>query len=111
VELWAGSEYGQETHERLTRALREQGPTGYWEETSRIFEEVRGPSVPLAVAYLHTGDREGALEWLERAVEGGTAGSPPDIFFDPGLDPLRGDPRFERLFTRIGLSGSGGSRS
>ena len=59
--------------------------------------------VGLAAAALAVGEKDEALNWLERAFEeeGG-------IFSlrDPLWDPLRGDPRFQSLWNRVGLPGS-----
>jgi TolB-like protein/Tfp pilus assembly protein PilF len=54
-----------------------------------------------AIVHLGLGDKEQALRWLEQSYRD-RAGS--DIGFikvDPALDPLRGDPRFERLVATI----------
>jgi hypothetical protein len=51
--------------------------------------------------HLEVGDKEQALRWLEQSYQD-RAGS--DIGFikvDPVLDPLRGDPRFEKLLAAI----------
>lgn len=55
----------------------------------------------LAIVHLGLGDQEQALHWLERSYQD-RAGS--DIGFikvDPALDPLRGEPRFEKLVATI----------
>jgi TolB-like protein/DNA-binding winged helix-turn-helix (wHTH) protein/cytochrome c-type biogenesis protein CcmH/NrfG len=57
-------------------------------------------SVALRLAAL--GEKDEALNWLERAYESHTR----DLVFvgvDPGYDPLRGEPRFAALVRRIGL--------
>ncbi len=55
-------------------------------------------------AYLGMGDKEAALTWLERAyAEHDNAMT--TLKVDPLLDPLRGDPRFQRLLVRVGLAG------
>ena len=56
----------------------------------------------IAVLYTGLGDHETALEWLEAsAAEGdlslGVVGT------DPALDPLRDDPRMQRLMDELGL--------
>ena len=54
-----------------------------------------------ALVHLALGEKEKAIAWLERAYEH-RAG--PDIMFiklDPMFDPLRGDPRFERLVAKV----------
>jgi hypothetical protein len=48
------------------------------------------------------GNKERALELLERAYEEHDPWLPFDLAF-PGLDPLRSDPRFQNLLRRIGL--------
>ena len=59
----------------------------------------------VALVYLGLDQKDSALIWLDRAVtarEGAlttTAQLLPSIVFDP----LRGDPRFERLIDRMGL--------
>jgi serine/threonine-protein kinase len=52
--------------------------------------------------YLGLGDRDLAVAWLEKAYEDRSLG----IYFvkvDPFLDPVRSDPRFQRLLQRMGL--------
>jgi hypothetical protein len=49
------------------------------------------------------GDRDRAFEWLEKALE---ERDPMMVYLrvHPRLDPLRGDPRFDALVRRVGLS-------
>jgi predicted component of type VI protein secretion system len=58
--------------------------------------------VPFDLACVHAieGDKDAALQWLERAYEAGWRGWPQSNW-SPLLDPLRGDPRFARLMARI----------
>jgi TolB-like protein/Flp pilus assembly protein TadD len=60
---------------------------------------------PYAMALVHAGlgEREKALEWLERAVEVRDVHMcfPP---IDPKWDPFRSDPRFQALLRRCGFS-------
>jgi len=51
-----------------------------------------------AWVYLGLGDKEEALNWLEKAYEDGSAYG---IKMDPFFDPLRGEPRFEQLIDRV----------
>jgi tetratricopeptide (TPR) repeat protein len=53
-----------------------------------------------ATLYLALGDKNAAMDWLERGYQ---AKEPPlaAIKIDPNLDPLRGDPRFEKLANQI----------
>ncbi len=55
-------------------------------------------------AYLGVGDRDAALRWLEKAYAEHDNGMT-SLKVDPLLDPLRGDPRFQRLLVRVGLAG------
>jgi hypothetical protein len=57
----------------------------------------------LAVAYIGLGETDRAIEALHRAIDERDIFMP-EIFFDPLLDPLRGDPRFARVVQRMGLA-------
>jgi tetratricopeptide (TPR) repeat protein len=56
----------------------------------------------LALLYLGLGDKEAALESLERGYQthDSAMGS---LKVDPDLDPLRSEPRFQDLMRRVGL--------
>jgi len=54
-------------------------------------------------AYIGVGDNEQAMAWLEKAY----AQRSPALTYlkvDPRYDPLRGDPRFQDLLSRVGLA-------
>jgi tetratricopeptide (TPR) repeat protein len=55
----------------------------------------------LANAYLYAGDRDRAIEWLEKAYEE-RDGNMPYIRL-PIWDSMRSDPRFQDLLRRMGL--------
>jgi TolB-like protein/DNA-binding SARP family transcriptional activator/Tfp pilus assembly protein PilF len=57
------------------------------------------PPWELAAAHAVLGDRDEALRQLAAAVDEGFP-HPVLMRLDPGLDPLRGDPRFEELLSR-----------
>ena len=57
----------------------------------------------LAIAYTGLGETGRAIEALHRAIDQRDIFLPED-FFDPLLDPLRGDPRFGRVVERMGLA-------
>ena len=56
----------------------------------------------VAVPYIHAGDNEHAMEWVERAYEKRDPNMP-YIFPDPAFDPLRSDPRFQELARKMGI--------
>lgn len=58
-----------------------------------------------AVIHLALGEKDQALDWLEKDGRERTGFEINFIKVDPYLDPLRGDPRFEALISKI-LSGS-----
>lgn len=60
---------------------------------------------PLIQGMVHMalGDRDQALDWIETAIDE-RAPWTPGIVAWPYFDPLRGEPRFEALKARIGLS-------
>ena len=60
------------------------------------------PPVHIAMAYAGLGDATRGIEWLNRGIDQRDIYIP-ENFFDPLLDPLRKDPRFRRVLTRMGL--------
>src|SRR5205809_1333877 len=73
----------------------------------QLTEEAKARYVPayaFAVIYLALGEKDHALDWLEQAARDHDGFYINLIKFEPFLDPLRGDPRFETLVSRI-LSG------
>ncbi|GLC25098.1 serine/threonine-protein kinase [Roseisolibacter agri] len=65
----------------------------------------------MAKLCLALGDRDGALAWLARAADAGSAYTM-FVDLDPDFAALRGDPRFEAVRRRVGLAGdaAGGAR-
>jgi tetratricopeptide (TPR) repeat protein len=63
------------------------------------------PAYAFAVIHLALGEKNQALDWLEKAARDHAGPYIYLIKVDPYLDPLRGDPRFETLVSAI-LSGS-----
>jgi tetratricopeptide (TPR) repeat protein len=54
-----------------------------------------------AIIHLGLGEKDEAIEWLERSYRAKEAGVIGNLKVDPLLDPLRGDPRFEALAEKI----------
>jgi serine/threonine-protein kinase len=74
----------------------------------QLTEEAKARYVPayaFAVIHLALGEKDQALDWLEKAARDHDGFYSTFIKVDPYLDPLRGDPRFEALVSAI-LSGS-----
>jgi FimV-like protein len=60
-------------------------------------------ALTIAEAYIDLGDKDKALEWLNKAYEEHS----PNLYtiaISPSWDPLRDDPRFQDLLRRIGLA-------
>jgi TolB-like protein/Tfp pilus assembly protein PilF len=75
---------------------------------AQLTEEAKARYVPayaFAVIHLALGEKDQALDWLEKAARDHDGLYSPFFKVDPYLDPLRGDPRFEALVSAI-LSGS-----
>jgi eukaryotic-like serine/threonine-protein kinase len=85
---------------------------GKKEELREVLEKLRGISdrgyvsaFDMAVIHAGLGDKDEAFHWLERAYEERSSFL---VYsrWEPRLDPLRSDPRFQELLHRIGLSSS-----
>jgi serine/threonine-protein kinase len=72
------------------RELRERSKGGYV------------PAYDLAVVHLALGEKEAALEWLQRAYDEHDWGLVV-LAVEPRLDPLRSDQRFQGLLRKVGL--------
>jgi hypothetical protein len=55
-----------------------------------------------ALVYVGLGDRDRAIEWLQRAYEDRVRFMP-YLRSEPEFDSLRADPRFQDLVRRVGL--------
>ena len=75
------------------------------EDLKRASEDDAFPPTAMATIYVGLAESDLALQWLEKAVE-----QPGEyqIWFaaNPIFDPLRSDPRFDRLLERMNLSGA-----
>jgi TolB-like protein/DNA-binding winged helix-turn-helix (wHTH) protein/Tfp pilus assembly protein PilF len=105
-------DYARRTH-RDGNALAALGHAyavaGRREEARRLADELaprvrRGEASPfyLALVYAGLGDKEAALQWLEKAYRA-HSGSMRYVRVDRRLDPLRSDPRYQDLMRRVGL--------
>jgi FimV-like protein len=88
------------------KAFRTGGTKGYWQKnlelTLKQHEHEGTGALDLASAYARVGDKEKALEWLQKAYEE-RDGNITTVNSYPDFKSLRGDPRFSALLKRIGL--------
>ena len=91
----------------IVDASKRSGVKGAWQKTLEfVNEDIRKGEPPnpvdLAEIYARAGDRDKALEWLEKVFETGDVG---DLLLkvNPGWDNLRDDPRFADLLKRAGF--------
>jgi TolB-like protein/DNA-binding winged helix-turn-helix (wHTH) protein/Flp pilus assembly protein TadD len=76
-------------------------------EAEKLLKELKKRSTPtyshaseIAVVYAALGDKDQAMNWLEKGYE---ERFNPGVLLRPAFDPLRSDARFENLVHRIGL--------
>jgi Flp pilus assembly protein TadD len=62
------------------------------------------PASSFAMVYIGLGERESAMNWVERESEDHSEWATL-MAVDPWLDPLRSDPRFGAVLKRVGLAG------
>jgi tetratricopeptide (TPR) repeat protein len=92
-----GADVGRQRVQRALLAAAE----GRREDALRDAEN--GTDETLAFVWAYLGDPDEAIRHLTRAVHGRTIF--PFQLRDPGLDPLRNDPRFKALMREVGLPG------
>ena len=103
--LWNTPLYGnRDIAEALERGYAEAGFAGAMRHMTEAYAKVvyeRSEPWNLAVAYVMAGDKERALEWLEKGFE---LRDPNMSYIGfPGLDGLRSDARFQDLLHRMNL--------
>jgi hypothetical protein len=94
----------------LRAALAARGPSGYWAELlttaqidNKVPEAYSSTSYGIAVIYARLGEKDKALESLERAYAERQIAMT-ELSNEPAFDPLRSDERFRNLLHRIGLA-------
>ena len=91
----------------LANLARAYAATGKRSEVIKLLNDLKKRSNPIyshgseiAVVYVALGDKDQAMNWLEKSYE---ERFNPGVLLRPGFDSLRSDPRFEDLVRRIGL--------
>jgi DNA-binding winged helix-turn-helix (wHTH) protein/TolB-like protein/Tfp pilus assembly protein PilF len=74
------------------------------DELLAVSRERYVPAYYVGGIYTGLGDTERAFEWMFRAV-GEPSSLVASLSVEPGVDPLRDDPRFDELLRRLGLAG------
>jgi TolB-like protein/DNA-binding winged helix-turn-helix (wHTH) protein/cytochrome c-type biogenesis protein CcmH/NrfG len=89
----------------LHDAYRTSGMQGYLRKRIEHLKDIakHQPVSPLlfAIVYTHKGDKDRALEWLEKAYQQQGPGILGGLKVLPMFDPLRDDPRFHSLLRRL----------
>jgi len=94
------------TRDELTRfrqAFAKAGINGYLEATNPRSRRQDATPYSIGEWYARVGDRDRALEWLERAYQDRADHHLAFIKAEPMLDSLRSDPRFQDLLRRLHL--------
>jgi TolB-like protein/DNA-binding winged helix-turn-helix (wHTH) protein/Tfp pilus assembly protein PilF len=81
--------------------------SGKRSEAEKLLTDLKKRSTPgyshaseIAVIYAALGDTDQAMSWLEKGYE---ERFNPGVLLRPGFDPLRSNPRFQDLASRVGL--------
>jgi TolB-like protein/Tfp pilus assembly protein PilF len=86
------------------RAGRKQEAEALWDKLKSLSERQYVPAYSMAIVQLAFGDKDEAIRLLEKSYEDRAPFDSADlgwIIVDHRLDPLRSDPRFKKLITRI----------
>ena len=90
----------------LRRALAARGPRGYWEKLLEVTQRNDNPPEAytthdgLAILYTRLGEKEKALDALERAYQERQLHMT-EIAIEPAFDALRSEPRFQKLLHQV----------
>ena len=100
----AGPEKEAESLAALREAYRIHGESGIWRKQIDLAEKIqkgnRDRTFFMVEAYTHLGDNDQAFLWLDRAAEERHPAMA-SLSVDPDFDPLRSDPRFAELLSRL----------
>jgi TolB-like protein/DNA-binding winged helix-turn-helix (wHTH) protein len=92
---------------RLRRAYESLGAPGYWrvnlEQHQSEWKKNPGDPYDHAVLYARVGEKDHVFAWLEKAYQARSQGLIFWLRTDPAFDPLRSNPRYTDLVSRIGF--------
>jgi TolB-like protein/Tfp pilus assembly protein PilF len=71
------------------------------DELKALAQRGEVPAFLIALVYVRLGDKNEAIEWLQRSYQNKEYDLITTINVNPLLDPLRGDPRFEALAEKV----------
>ena len=102
-------EAGEAPPEILAGLIRSHALAGNRAAAMKVLEELKSLMTrryvsrhDMAIVYLALGEKQQALDWLEKAYEDRNWWMP-WLKVEPRFDPLRADPRFVDLLRRVGL--------
>ena len=95
----------------VRQAFARSGSRGAWRQTTEMFEHLQATNqlnmpINLASFYVLAGNRDRAFYWLDQACKSRGHATGVSVVFlsrEPGLEPLRSDPRYKDLLRRVGL--------
>jgi len=79
------------------------------DELKALAQRGEVPAFRVAAVCVRLGDKNEAIEWLERSYQNKENSLITTINVEPRLDPLRGDPRFEALVQKVFAPKNGSS--
>jgi TolB-like protein/DNA-binding winged helix-turn-helix (wHTH) protein/Tfp pilus assembly protein PilF len=101
-----GGPLSLETVRELEEIYRQSGWHAYWRRRLELMDASAAVQYVEPYRYVEVytrlGDLDAAFEWLDKAFEQRSSWIP-TVHFDPILDPLRSDPRYDELVRRAGL--------
>ncbi len=99
---------GESLAESLRLAYAASGAKGYWEKqldwAAGQLRQKYVQASEVAALYARAGQKDKALEWLEKSYQEREDQVALRLKMNPSFDGLRSDPRFQDLLRRVGLS-------
>jgi len=94
--------------QKLKNVYADSGANAFWQQLLEIqlqgwTEENPAGASDIAVTYARLGNKEKAIEWLEKAYSLHDSQQLPYFYVEPAFAPIRKDPRFQDLARKIGV--------